>query len=91
MMIKIAIKIWLSFDIENLHSKNAGNSKIMNTIRPLSGVISRSTDVKLGELNLWYKKSNTYDKNSKKMSIFNIKDSHCKSIYISNYRVNFCS
>lgn len=51
-MIKIAIKIWFSFDIENLQSKNAGNSKIMNTTRPLSGVISRLTDVKLGELNL---------------------------------------
>lgn len=51
-MIKIAIKIWLSFDIENLQSKKAGNSKIMNTKRPLSDVISRLIDVKLGELNI---------------------------------------
>jgi hypothetical protein len=50
-MIKIVIKIWLSFDIENLHSKNEGNSKMMNTRRPLSGVISRLIDTALGELN----------------------------------------
>lgn len=72
------IKAWLSFDTENLHSRNDGSNRMIKVMRPLSGVMSRLMLVAVDELNAWYNKSKMYDVNSKKMSIFSINDSHCK-------------
>jgi len=53
----MVIKLWLSFDMENLHNKNDGSNKMMNMMRPLSGVMSRLMCVSAVVLNAWYSKS----------------------------------